>query len=82
MTEGRLAGKVAVITGASTGLGPEMAGLFVREGAQVLLAARREELVKAAAAEAGPQDRRMDRDDRSQADVGVGADEHPLMAHL
>ena len=39
-SEGRLAGKVAVITGASTGLGPDMAALFVREGAQVLLAAR------------------------------------------
>ena len=50
---GRLAGKVAVITGASTGLGPVMAARFVREGAKVLLAARREELVLAAAAAAG-----------------------------
>ena len=69
MTEGRLAGKVAVITGASTGLGPEMAGLFVREGAQVLLAARREELVKAAAAEAGPQALAMRADVTVEADV-------------
>jgi len=50
---GRLDGKVAIITGASTGLGPVMAAMFVREGARVLLAARREELVQEAAANAG-----------------------------
>jgi NAD(P)-dependent dehydrogenase (short-subunit alcohol dehydrogenase family) len=51
---GRLDGKVAIITGASTGLGPVMGQLFVREGARVLLAARRLELVELAAAAAGP----------------------------
>jgi 3-oxoacyl-[acyl-carrier protein] reductase len=51
--KGRLAGKVAIITGASTGTGPVMARLFVAQGARVLLAARREELVTAAAREAG-----------------------------
>ena len=50
---GRLDGKVAVITGASTGLGPIMGARFVEEGAQVLLAARREDLVRDAAAVAG-----------------------------
>jgi 3-oxoacyl-[acyl-carrier protein] reductase len=50
---GRLAGKVAIITGASTGLGPVMAARFVAEGAKVLLAARREELVREAAMAAG-----------------------------
>ncbi len=50
---GRLEGKVAIITGASTGLGPVMASMFVREGAQVLLAARREDLVREAAVAAG-----------------------------
>lgn len=49
---GRLDGKVAIITGASTGLGPVMAARFVNEGARVLLAARREELVQEAAANA------------------------------
>lgn len=50
----RLAGKVAIITGASTGLGPVMAARFVKEGAKVLLSARREGLVQEAAAAAGP----------------------------
>ena len=40
MSDGRLEGKVAIITGASTGLGPVMAATFVKEGARVLLAAR------------------------------------------
>ncbi len=53
MSGGRLEGKVAIITGASSGLGPVMGALFVREGARVLLAARREELVIEAAAKAG-----------------------------
>jgi 3-oxoacyl-[acyl-carrier protein] reductase len=50
---GRLAGKVAIITGASTGTGPVMAELFVREGAKVLLSARREDRVAEAAARIG-----------------------------
>lgn len=51
--KGRLEGKVAIITGASTGCGPVMAKLFVEQGARVLLSARREELVLEAAADAG-----------------------------
>lgn len=50
---GKLAGKVAIITGASTGCGPVMARRFVEEGAKVLLAARRLELVQEAADAAG-----------------------------
>jgi NAD(P)-dependent dehydrogenase (short-subunit alcohol dehydrogenase family) len=50
---GRLTGKTAVITGGSAGLGPVMGALFVREGARVLLAARRESMVQEAAAAAG-----------------------------
>jgi NAD(P)-dependent dehydrogenase (short-subunit alcohol dehydrogenase family) len=51
---GRLDGKVAIITGASTGLGPVLGSVFVGAGARVLLAARREELVRNAADAAGP----------------------------
>lgn len=50
---GRLAGKVAIITGASTGTGPVMAKRFVAEGARVLLAARRLDKVEEAARAAG-----------------------------
>ncbi|HXY93333.1 MAG TPA: glucose 1-dehydrogenase [Acidimicrobiia bacterium] len=68
---GRLEGKVAVITGASTGLGPVMAAMFVREGARVLLAARREELVREAAAAAGDGALAMRADVTDESDVAA-----------
>ena len=68
---GRLDGKVAIITGASTGLGPVMGALFVREGARVLLAARREELVQQAAASAGDGAIAMRADVTNEADVAA-----------
>lgn len=49
----RFEGKVAIITGASTGLGPVMAKMMHDEGAKLVLAARRIELVEAVAAEIG-----------------------------
>jgi 3-oxoacyl-[acyl-carrier protein] reductase len=49
----RFTDKVAIITGASTGLGPVMARMMAAEGAKVVLAARRLELVQAGAAEIG-----------------------------
>lgn len=44
VTGTRLAGKVAIITGASSGIGEAMAERFVAEGATVVLAARRAHL--------------------------------------
>jgi NAD(P)-dependent dehydrogenase (short-subunit alcohol dehydrogenase family) len=41
MTTGRLTGKVAVVTGASSGIGAATAARFAREGARVALLARR-----------------------------------------
>jgi A-factor type gamma-butyrolactone 1'-reductase (1S-forming) len=40
MTEGLLADKVVLVTGASTGIGAQAARLFAREGARVVLTAR------------------------------------------
>jgi 3-oxoacyl-[acyl-carrier protein] reductase len=65
----RLAGKVAIITGASTGLGPVMAARFVNEGAKVLLSARREDLVQEAAVTAGPGAIAMRADVTNENDV-------------
>ncbi|GGN54015.1 short-chain dehydrogenase [Novosphingobium indicum] len=45
--------KVAIITGASTGLGPVMAQMMADEGAKLVLAARRLELVEDVAARIG-----------------------------
>ena len=71
MTQRRLDGKVAIITGASTGLGPVMGALFVREGAKVLLAARREELVREAAVTAGGGAIAIRADVTDEADVAA-----------
>ncbi len=71
MSGGRLDGKVAIITGASTGLGPVMAEMFVREGARVLLTARREELVQEAAAAAGDGAIAMRADVTNEDDVAA-----------
>jgi 3-oxoacyl-[acyl-carrier protein] reductase len=49
---GMLDGKVALVTGAGTGIGKGIALLFAAEGAKVLIAARREEKLRETAAEA------------------------------
>ena len=71
---GRLDGKVAVITGASTGLGPVMAKAFVHEGARVVLAARKEDLVMKAAEEAGEGAIGMRADVSREEDVAAMVD--------
>ena len=75
MTMGkRLEGKVAIITGASTGCGPVMAKLFVEHGARVLLSARREDLVMQAAADCGPNAIGMRADVTNEDDVRAMVD--------
>ncbi|MDE2597172.1 MAG: SDR family oxidoreductase [Sphingomonadales bacterium] len=66
---GRFAGKVAIVTGASTGLGPIMARMLADEGAKVLLAARRLDLVEAAAAAIGPAAMAVQADVTHEEDV-------------
>src|SRR5262249_9531732 len=51
----RLSNKVVVITGASSGIGRETARRFAREGASVVLAARREDVLKRLAEDLGPR---------------------------
>jgi NAD(P)-dependent dehydrogenase (short-subunit alcohol dehydrogenase family) len=50
---GRLAGKAAIVTGATEGIGEAIARSFVREGARVVLVARRREPGERLAAELG-----------------------------
>ncbi|HXE76164.1 MAG TPA: SDR family oxidoreductase [Candidatus Xenobia bacterium] len=51
----KLENKVAIITGASEGIGKAIAERFAREGARVVLAARSEEKLRALAAKLGEQ---------------------------
>ena len=44
--KGKLSGKTAIITGASSGIGKSTALLFASEGCNLLITARREELLK------------------------------------
>ena len=67
----RFTDKVAIITGASTGLGPVMARMMAAEGAKLVLAARRLELVEAVAAEIGDAAVAVRADVTQEADVAA-----------
>lgn len=67
----RFTDKVAIITGASTGLGPVMAKMMAAEGAKVLVAARRLELVQAVADEIGDAALAVRADVTSESDVAM-----------
>lgn len=67
----RFEGKVAIITGASTGLGPVMAKMMAEEGAKLILAARRVELVDSVAKEIGAQAVAVKADVTQEADVAA-----------
>jgi NAD(P)-dependent dehydrogenase (short-subunit alcohol dehydrogenase family) len=66
---GRLEGKVAVVTGATSGIGARTAELFVREGASVVLAGRRAERGQRLGAEIGAQASLFPTQIRVEADV-------------
>ncbi|MEU8819958.1 glucose 1-dehydrogenase [Actinoplanes sp. NPDC048796] len=70
-----LKGKVAVVTGAATGIGLDVARAFVREGAYVVLAGRRRPEGEAAAAEFGASASFM------AADVSVEGEVADLLNH-
>jgi 3-oxoacyl-[acyl-carrier protein] reductase len=65
----RFEGKVAIVTGASTGLGPVMAQMLADEGAKVVLAARRAELVEDVAHRIGDAAVALKADVTNEADV-------------
>jgi NAD(P)-dependent dehydrogenase (short-subunit alcohol dehydrogenase family) len=65
----QLSGKVAVVTGGSTGIGLAMAKRFTSEGATVFITGRREAELEAAARAAGPNAIGVRADMSSQADL-------------
>lgn len=67
----RFTGKVAIITGASTGLGPIMAQMMADEGARLVLAARRKDLVEEVAAGIGGEVVAVQADVTDEGDVAA-----------
>jgi NAD(P)-dependent dehydrogenase (short-subunit alcohol dehydrogenase family) len=74
VSTGRLAGRVAVITGAGSGLGAATARRFVAEGAQVIVAEIQEQRGKALADELGASSRLVVTDVTDEASVAAAVD--------
>src|SRR5271156_4237015 len=70
---GALEGKVAIVTGGTSGIGERIVELFVEEGAKVVVAARRAEEGKALEKRLGV--------DFVRADVAVEADVKAMIDH-
>jgi 3-oxoacyl-[acyl-carrier protein] reductase len=68
---GRFDGKVAIVTGGGTGLGPVMARMLADEGSAVVLAGRRLELVEAVAGHIGGAAIAVRADVTQEADVAA-----------
>jgi NAD(P)-dependent dehydrogenase (short-subunit alcohol dehydrogenase family) len=71
---GRLAGKVAVVTGGASGIGEGTVRRFVAEGARVVVADLQHELGRALVAELGDATRFAPTDVTSEADVAAAVD--------
>ena len=66
---GRLEGKVAVVTGANSGIGLATAKRFAAEGARVFMTGRREKELNAAVVEVGHNSRGVPGDVANLADL-------------
>ncbi len=66
---GTLDGKIAIVTGASSGIGAGIAEMFVAEGASVAMAARRTDRLEERAKRLGPKSLAVRTDVTQEADV-------------
>ncbi|HEX3351754.1 MAG TPA: SDR family oxidoreductase [Terriglobales bacterium] len=66
----RLKDKIAIVTGAGSGIGRACALALAREGAQVVLAGRRKDKIEEAAREGGPSTLAISADVSNKAEIG------------
>lgn len=74
MTDGRLEGRVAVVTGGASGIGAETARRLVRDGARVIVADVQAEAAERIAAEIGERARAVRTDVAREEDVAAAVD--------